>query len=60
MSKKDKTQEAMDSTLLDALKRLEKQLEVAEKARKNQVDELLEKQAELMSDIADLLCRCVR
>ncbi len=31
-----------------------------EDVRKDQVEELLNKQAELMADVADLLCRCTK
>jgi hypothetical protein len=60
VSKKDKTQEHFDTTLLDQVKRLENKLRQLEQTRSEQVEELLAKQAEMMSDIAELLTRCIQ
>ena len=60
MSKKNKPQTTMDETLIDQVKRLEKKLRQLEQTRSDQVEELLAKQAEMMSDIAELMTRCVR
>ena len=56
MTKEDKPP-AIDYEAL--VTRLEAKLLQLEKTRGEQVQELLDKQAELMSDIADLLVRCI-
>lgn len=46
--------------LREEVRILKEQLRQLEQTRSEQVDELLGKQAEMMSDIAELLTRCVK
>lgn len=44
----------------EVIKHLRTQLRTLESARETQVEDLLQKQGELMTDIAELLTRCVK
>lgn len=61
MSKKKNVESSSEiEDLREEVRILKEQLRQLEQTRSEQVDELLGKQAEMMSDIAELLTRCVK